>query len=237
MPSLSDSLVDANSYNPVESVSRINAAAPNADSQPNRGTMMRCPLPPLFQPSPDNLRAYYQKGTIPQFRIFTPPVTPNNTGITITNNYGGSSTSTSGGATSGGGTSGGYSLSPSIANVKTVVLTPGQSYIGALSMSKSFQLLSLSANGPIRFELYGTALAQTSDAGRALDIPPAAGTVQNIICDVVLDTAPYQWAFQNRVGANGDSPQGPTAYATVTNLGSGSSAATVALTYVALEAA
>jgi hypothetical protein len=227
MPSLSDSLVSTAEAQPVESVSRINAAVPNADSQPIRGTMMRCPLPPLFQPSPDSLRSYYLKGQVPQFRIFTPPATQS----------AGTSTTTSTAVISG--SSGGGStpavIVASIATVKTGVLNPGQSFIGTLSISKSFQLLSLSASGAIRFELYGTAAAQTSDAGRALDVPPAAGTTQNIICDVALDTAPYQWTYQNRVGANGDSPQVGTAYVTVTNIGTSSAAMTTTLTYVGLE--
>ena len=227
MPSLSDSLVSTAEAQPVESVSRINAAAPNADSQPIRGTMMRCPLPPLFQPSPDSLRSYYRNGVVPQFRIFTPPATQS----------AGTSTTTSTAVISG--SSGGGStpavIVASIATVKTGVLNPGQSFTGTLSISKSFQLLSLSASGAIRFELYGTAAAQTSDAGRALDVPPAAGTTQNIICDVALDTAPYQWVYQNRVGANGDSPQVGTAYVTVTNIGTSSVAMTATLTYVGLE--
>ena len=227
MPSLSDSLVSTAEAQPVESVSRINAAAPNADSQPIRGTMMRCPLPPLFQPSPDSLRSYYRNGVVPQFRIFTPPATQSAGASTTT------STAVISGSSGGGSTP--AVIVASIATVKTGVLNPGQSFTGTLSISKSFQLLSLSASGAIRFELYGTAVAQTSDAGRALDVPPAAGTTQNIICDVALDTAPYQWAYQNRVGANGDSPQVGTAYVTVTNLGTSSVAMTATLTYVGLE--
>jgi hypothetical protein len=69
---------------------------------------------------------------------------------------------------------------------------------------------------------------------RGLDVAPGAGTAQNIICDVVLDTVPYQWTFQNRTGANGESPQTTAIYVTVTNLNTTSSAVTVTLLYVPL---
>jgi hypothetical protein len=228
MPTLSDALkTDLSNFNPVESESRINAAVPNADSQPIRGTMMRCPLPPLFQPSPDSLRSYYLKGQVPQFRIFTPPAQQSSGSSTTTTTV--AVTSSSGGGSTP------AVIVASLATIKTGVLSPGQSFTGTVSISKSFQLLSLSASGAMRFELYGTAIAQSSDAGRALDVPPAAGTTQNIICDVALDTAPYQWAYQNRVGANGDSPQTGTVYVTITNLGTSSTALTATLTYVGLE--
>jgi len=229
MPPLSDALKsDVSNYSPVEAATSINAAAPPVDLQPGRGTMMRCPLPPLFQPSPDSLRSYYLKGVVPQFRIFTPPA--------MTAPPSGGSTSSAVTVS----TSGGGSVTPSATVASTVaittgVLSPGQIYVGSIQMSKSFQLLGLASSGAARFELYGTASAQLSDISRGLDVPPAAGTVQNIICDVAIDTPPYQWTFQNRVGANGDASQSATVYVSVTNLGSGSIALTSSLSYVGLE--
>lgn len=229
MPTLSDAIkTDLSNYDPVESVSRINAAAPVADSQPNRGTMMRCPLPPLFQPSPDNLRAYYLKGQVPQFRIFTPPSSQSSGGAVTT-------TTTEVSGSSGGGGTTTPVIAAAIVSIKTNTLAPGASFTSTVQMSKSFQLLSLAASAAMRFELYGTNSAQTADAGRGLDIPPAAGSTQNIICDVALDTAPYQWAYQSRVGANGDSPQSATVYVTITNIGTVNAALTATLTYVPLE--
>jgi hypothetical protein len=44
---------------------------PNA--APGMSSVLRCPLPILTTPSPDNLRQYYSGGSIPQYRINTPP--------------------------------------------------------------------------------------------------------------------------------------------------------------------
>jgi hypothetical protein len=108
-------------------------------------------------------------------------------------------------------------------------------FTGVMSISKGFQLLDLSVGTPCRIQLYGTQAAQLQDRARALDSPPPAGTAQNIICDVVLDTAPYRWTFQNRIGANGDSPQNPSVYVTLTNLDATSDVITLTLSYVPLE--
>jgi hypothetical protein len=105
-----------------------------------------------------------------------------------------------------------------------------------MSFSRSFQLLVLAVNSAARVRIYGTAAAQSGDLGRGLDIPPAAGTAQNIICDVVLDTAPFTWPFQDRVGANADTPQTTNIYVTVTNLDTNSDAITVTFQYVPLQA-
>ena len=43
---------------------------------PGMSPVLRCPLPILTTPSPDNLRQYYAGGSIPQYRINTPlPIT------------------------------------------------------------------------------------------------------------------------------------------------------------------
>jgi hypothetical protein len=120
-------------------------------------------------------------------------------------------------------------------SVTTNPLNPGQVFVSSFSVSKSFALLGLSCNSPVRVQMYGTAQAQSFDAARGLDVPPPAGTTQNIICDVALDTAPFNWAFQSRVGSNGDSPQKSTVYVTLTNLDTKSDTITVTLSYVPLE--
>jgi hypothetical protein len=43
---------------------------PPASSTPSQiSTTLRCPMPNLVTPSPDNLRQYYNNGVIPQYRI------------------------------------------------------------------------------------------------------------------------------------------------------------------------
>jgi hypothetical protein len=116
-----------------------------------------------------------------------------------------------------------------------VVTAPGAQFVGTIKMSKSFQLLSVTANGAARIRLYGTAAAQNADLARGLDVAVPAETTQGIITDVALDMAPYRWAWQDRVGANADLPQTTTVYITITNLGSATAATSVTIMYVPIE--
>lgn len=215
-------------YAPVENQPALQGAAPPSDMQPGMNPMLRCPLPAISS-NPDSLRQFYLGGKVPQMRVFPPTAQTSTSGGTITtvqNVTVNSSTTSSTSST----------ITAKTTGVTTPTLNPGQQYFGALSLSRSFQLLSLTANQTCRIQLYGTQAAQIQDSGRALDFPPAAGTVQNLITDLALDTVPYQWAYQNRLGANADTSQNQTIYITVTNLGVASAAITVTLGYVPLEA-
>jgi hypothetical protein len=211
-------------------VTNAGAAGPPPDSnqQPTRNAFMRCPFPPIATASPDSLRQFYTNGVVPQNRIYNPgPIAGTGVGsggsanVTVS-----SSSSTNTTVTS--------TLAISSAFLKTPSLLPGAKFIGQVSMSKAFQLLVASASGPVRIELYGTGNAQTLDSYRGLDIPPPAGTFQNLICDIALDTAPYQWNFQDRFGINADSPQAPIAYITITNLSGSPASLMVTLSYIQL---
>jgi hypothetical protein len=189
---------------------------------------MRCPLPILGQATPDALRSFYLKGNVPQVRLLTPESVVIN---------GGTSTTTANVSTASSGSSGSTTaIVAKTSTITTAVLSPNAQFTGVMSFSRSFQLLVLAVNSSARVRLYGTAAAQSGDLGRGLDIPPAAGTAQNIICDVVLDTSPFTWPFQDRVGANADTPQTTNIYVTVTNLDSNSDAITVTFQYVPLQA-
>lgn len=236
MPTLNDSFQsDLSAYSPTSSALvtyGTGAAPPSVDLQPGRSSVMRCPLPPVWQASPDALRQFYINGTVPQNRLMTPAAVP------VSTSSGTSSSASSLVIVNGGGGGGGSSTSPITAqqvSVTSPALAPGAKFVGSMSLSKSFQLLNLSVSSPCRVQLYGTANSQTQDINRGLDIAPAAGTVQNIICDIALDTAPYQWIFQNRVGANTDTPQAGVVYVTLTNLGNTGSTATMTFAYVPLE--
>jgi hypothetical protein len=175
----------------------------------------------------------YLSGKIPQFRIFTPsPQSPG--GSSVVNE----SVFISGAASS--------SSSSSVPNyiseltssqvvLVTPILIPGGQFTKSVQMATSFQLLSVVASAICRIEIYGTASAQSQDIARAIDVPPPAGTLQNLISDVALDTVPYQWFYQNRIGANADHPQTPTIYITVTNIGTIAAAITLTLQYVPIE--
>lgn len=231
MPSLSDALkVDTTGYTAVSPT----AASPTvtspaaSDLQPTYPTMMRCPLPPIFTAQPDSLRQFYLGNTVPQTRMLT----NSNQG-----NSGGGGTTNTTVAVFSGGSGGTTPTNPTQqqAVFKTGVLSPGQSFAGTMAIAKGFQLLSVSSTNAARLEMYGSANAQSIDLSRAIDAAPPAGSSQGIICDVVLDTAPYTWFFQNRVGANSDTPQAPLIYVTLTNLSPAAIAFTATFQYASLE--
>lgn len=233
MPTISEATgidLEGLGYKPVDpSELRPVVTAPSSNQQPGLSPFLRCPLPPVWTSSPDSLRQFYQGGTYPQIRLFNPS---NNNLANI--NVSETSTNTSGGGGGGGG-GGGTTPSSSIkalqASITTPSISPNATFVSSIGLSKSFQLLNLSASNACRVQLYGTSLAQSSDSYRGLDVAPPAGSFQNIICDIVLDTSPYQWTFQDRVGANGDSPQKSSIYITVTNLTSASAAIGFTITY------
>jgi hypothetical protein len=234
MPSIKDATQsDLSGYEPVD-MSNVNVRPllPSPiEGQPTLNPYLRCPLPPISV-TPDSLRQYYSGGQIPQFRSLTPPNSIAGSGGGTVINQTISATAVGTGTGTNPTTSANVATSVSLT---TPVLNNGNSYFGTIPISKSFQLLNISANGACRVEIYGTALSQTLDAGRGLDIAPLPGTTQNLITDVVIDTAPYQWSWQNRVGSNADSPQNVAAYVTITNLGVTSAALTITILFVPLE--
>jgi hypothetical protein len=244
MASLKDSIeADRSGYERVDTSVGIGGKAgfpPPIVGQPTINPFLRCPMPPVAV-TPDSLRQYYSGGQIPQFRVLTPSDSSFGAGrgggtVIIKSVSSTVSTTSSGSGSPGtGGGSGSTGLSALSVSLTTPILSNGNTFFGTIPISKSFQLLSISANNPCRVEIYGTALAQNLDVARALDIAPLPGTQQNLITDVVLDTLPYQWTWQNRVGANGDSPQQPLAYVTVTNIAVSSVPITITILYVPLE--
>lgn len=235
MPSLSDARnADLTGYAPASGAAPA-PPPPAGNLQPNLNAMLRCPLPPIWQTSPDSLRQFYLGGQVPQARLLSPANAPLSSGSSTTTNsasvttviVNGSQASTPSSVASG------IGIQQSVAI--TEVLGPGGSYRSSIPMAKGFQLLGISTSAPARVQLYGSAGAQSADAYRAVDTPPPAGTGQGIICDVVLDTAPFQWAFQNRVGANNESPTTTSVYVTLTNLDTTSDNLTLTVVYVPLE--
>lgn len=230
MATLSESLIsglDMSGYGPVEPP-KAGLPTPNPAYEPGLNAYIRCPLPPVWSATPDSLRQYYQRDVVPQFRLFnpTPPQSSGSSGTTITN-------VTSGGSSGGGGGSG-SSLVVSQTSMTTPNLSASKSFAGSITLAKSFQLLQVSANAACRIEIYGTKLEQSGDSGRGLDVPPPAGSAQNIITDIALDTSPYQWSWQDRCGSNNESPRTNTVYITITNLGNVSNKFTITLVYVPL---
>lgn len=195
------------------------------DLQPVLNTFLRSPLPPISTVSPDSLRQFYLGGQVPQMRLLTPPSNNGAGGTVIENNNISVSSSSGGGSTT-------FSNPAESVSVTTNVLAPGAQFISSIQMAKAFQLLSIAINSPARIQLYGTSTAQTTDLGRGINSPVAAGIGQNIITDLVLDTIPYSWGWQNRTGSNSDPVQSATIYITITNLDALSDAITVTVQYV-----
>lgn len=225
--------VDLSGYEPVERISAGLGLPQFPEGQPTKNPFLRCPMPPVAI-TPDSLRQYYTGGQIPQFRILTPANNNGNGG-----NSGGTAV-IGGGSTATVAPAAGTTPAPAVVAATSVsfttpTLNPGNAYQAILPMSKSFQLLQLSASNACRVEVYGNGTAQNNDSGRALDAAPLPGSQQDLITDVVLDTVPYKWTFQNRVGANSDSPQQSLIYITVSNIDVSSTTITITLFYVPLE--
>jgi hypothetical protein len=190
---------------------------------------IRCPLPP-FNSSPDSLRQFNESGTVPATRVIPlPAATQMGTAKAVTIVTG--STSSSGGG--GGSSTGGSVSTPVVVNVPS--LATGSTYNTIIQAAPAFQLLSVSSSQPVEVRLYGSALAQTSDTPRVIDTAVPFETAQNVITDVALDTAPYKWTWQNRVGNNADSPQSSNLYVSVRGLsGAALPSAVVTILYAPL---
>ena len=61
--------------------------------------------------------------------------------------------------------------------------------------------------------------------------------ITGIITDIVFDTAPFVWSWQNRIGANADPVQNTNIYVTVINPSQivGSASAILSIQYLPLE--
>jgi hypothetical protein len=225
LPALRETIgQDLSNYVPVDRPTSIPPAPPSKDLQPGYNPYIRCPLPPIWQTTPDSLRQFYQNNLVPQVRLFNPPNIVSGSGTTIINNSAVSSSS--------GGSSSTTSLAITNTSVRTPAIIAGNKFAGSFTLSKAFELLTITASSPCRIQLYGTLAAQSADSYRPLDVSPPAGTTQNIICDVVLDTAPLIWSFQNREGANADNPVSSTIYLTVTNLDAITDVITLTVAYI-----
>ncbi len=189
---------------------------------------LRCPLPP-FNATSDTIRQFNEDGKIPARRVIPLPVSTS-AGGTVNQ-----TTNTTIIQQGSGGSSGGtVTLTSKTVTVNIPALTPGAQYLATVTMAKSFQLLQITSSNPIEVRVYGDSVTQTSDLARATDVPPPFETTPGLITDVVMDTPPYQWNWQNRIGANASSPQTTQIFLTFVAV-SGISGATVTITYLPLE--
>jgi len=187
----------------------------------------RSPLPPTNADA-DSLRTFQKGSSTPQFRNL--PLPPPTSATT--------STTSSGASFSSGSSGGGSSSSSSVAKtISVTVNVPANSAtLTRVTASRSFQLFSLGTTAPCDVRLYGNQGVQSTDISRQTDAPVPAELSQNIILNVVFDTAPYFWNTQNISGLNADNPQGTSLYVSVFNPNSTPlSNVTVYITFVPIE--
>jgi len=228
MPTLEQALsTDRSNLVPVESTPVENKPALPDEKLKSllKNANQRCPLPPSNNAA-DSLRQWGQGNDVPKFRMQTPP---SNIGGT------GSTTSKAVAVVSGSSSSGTTTSLPIAQNVSvtTTVLAPGQIWTGNLQMAKGFLMLYCSASSFSRLELYGTKIGQTLDLSRPVTQGPPNTTI-GLILDVALLTS-KSWQILDGVGANGDSPQTSTIYATITNLSTGAGKITASFQFVPEE--
>ena len=195
---------------------------------PPRNVIQICSSPniPGIFPSTNNIIDFHIGGKVPQYRAPLPaPVSTQGTSTTTSSVVSSSSSSTS------------TNNPPTAqtASTTTPVLAPGAQFAGTILMAKSFYAYKLAVNVACRVELYGSSTAQSADLTRSLGTPPGLGTIQGIISDVQITSAPAIWFYQDTEGSNQDTPQSNVIYLTVTNLGASSQAITVTITYIPLQ--
>ncbi len=206
-------------------------------NQPGRAlggnAFIRCPLPP-FNATVDTLRQFNESGKTPTRRVIPLPV--------VTSASGGGSVTNTTVINQGGGGSGGSTVVPTklvsaAVTLNVSALTPGGIFMATVTMAKSFQLLQLTSSAPLEIRMYGDAITQGGDVPRATDTAVPFETVPGIITDIVFDTAPFQWNWQNRIGANADPVQNTNIYVTVINPSQivGSASAILSIQYLPLE--
>jgi len=191
---------------------------------------IRCPIPPI-NIDPDTLRQFNQNGKTPTRRVLPLPISTVVGAGGVTNN----TTAVNQGSDSGGGSSG--KLVSASASISVPSLIPGQTFTATVGLAKSFQLLSLNSTQAVEVRLYSSSAAQSADLVRITDAAVPFEVFPGIITDIVFDTAPYVWNWQNRIGANADSPQTTNLYVTVINPSqlTGVPASLIGVTYLPLE--
>lgn len=190
---------------------------------------IRCPLPP-FNATVDTLKQFDESGKIPARRVIPLPASAQAAGsTTIVNNTTVTNT--------GGGASGNV---PVTVAAKTVTLSvptllPGDNFTATLTFTKIAVLMILGASDFCEVRLYGDPVTQGSDIARTSDTAPAFETIQGLVSDVILDTSPLQFNWQNRLFVNQDAPQTVNIYVTVLNPTASAVTPSVTVTFLPLE--
>jgi hypothetical protein len=190
---------------------------------------IRCPLPP-FNATSDTLRQFNEDGKIPARRVIPLPISTVAGGNTaITNN-----TTVN---NSGGGSSGNI---PVVVAAKTVTFSPGTILPGdaavlTVTVAEIVVLMLMGSSDLGEVRIYGDPITQAADVARVTDTAPAFEVTQGLVTDVVFDTSPFQFNWQNRLFVNQDAPQTTNMYITVVNSTGAAINPDITITYLQLE--
>lgn len=208
-------------------------ALPASDIASGLNPYLRCPLPP-FSTTVDTIRQWNMTGKNPVMRVI--PL-PNQQGA------GGGATTTVNNTTttsSGGGTvtpAAPTTLLPLTAFFNFPPLSPAGTFTLTLKLSESFQLLQLNSSQPVEVRMYSNPTSRTQDIARPTDFAVSFAAIEGFITDVTFDVEPFSYEWQNRIGANADTPQTVNTYFTVVNPSptTGVGGGVVTVIYVPLE--
>ncbi len=215
-------------------VENIKPPIPSTGKQDDRSQYIRCPIPPIGLGPTDNLRQFYNGGTVPIYRTQM-----NRSVLPSGNSGGGSSTSVtnvvSTSSSSGGGgspTNGIYTTS-----LTSPSLNQNQTFTGSLIMARTYVVLNVTVSTAARVRLYNAQSYATADASRNTATPISLGLMNGIVGDWLLQSSSeYNWNCSPApVGYNADSPSSSVAYINVTNPASSSNIIQVTITYASLE--
>lgn len=189
---------------------------------------IRCPLPP-FNSSPDSLRQFEENGKIPARRVIPLPAAVSAGGSTVINNN--TTVTNIGGSSSSGSTT----VTAKTVTFNAPILFPGNAATATITLSKVAVLLICGASDLCEVRIYGDPITQTADIARATDTAPAFEVTAGLVSDIVFDSTPLNWNWQNRVFVNQDSPATTNLYITVINNTLGTVTPSVTITYLPLE--
>lgn len=216
-------------------MTNMKPAIPSTGLQNDPGQFIRCPIPPIGLGPTDNLRQFYNKGLVPQYRAQMLK-----SALPGSSSKGGSgSTIVNVGATATVVPSSGGSTASTIntASLLTPILNQNQNYSGTIILARAYMILIAAVSVPARIRLYVNKVSANNDMGRSASTPVSLGVATGLVADWLLQTSSeFIWMCSpSPVGYNADQPGSSTAYITVTNPAASSTAIQVSLTYASLS--
>jgi hypothetical protein len=175
------------------------------------------------------LRQFEENGKVPTRRVIPLPISTVAGGSTTINN---NTTVVNNSSTSG---STEVSLIAKTVTLNAPSLAPGDAAMASITVSKVAILMILGSSDLCEVRIYGDPLSQAADVSRLTDSAPLFEVTSGLVTDVVLDSTPLSWNWQNRVYVNQDSPATTNLYITVLNPTEGTVTPSVTITYLPLE--